>query len=125
MEKAMPAKIGNITFDCNDALLVATFWAGAIGREVDHGGDSGFASIGRSDSERNEAAWFFEKVPEPKAAKNRLHLDLVDSDPLALDRLVSLGATIVTEHTMGSHRWTVLVDPEGNEFCVSDRSFSS
>jgi hypothetical protein len=120
----MPAKISNLTFDCSDALLVANFWAGALGRGLDHGGDSGFASFGRGDPERIEAAWFFERVPESKVAKNRMHLDLLDSDPLAVDRLVSLGATIVAEHAIGSHRWTVMADPEGNEFCVSETSYS-
>jgi predicted enzyme related to lactoylglutathione lyase len=44
-------------------------------------------------------------------------------DLTALDELVALGATVVDEHEVpgGSHRWTVMADPEGNEFCVSSR----
>ena len=41
----MPARIGNITFDCRDALRLATFWAAALGRQLDDGGDAGFASL--------------------------------------------------------------------------------
>ncbi len=121
----MPARLANITFDCNDALLLAKFWADVLGRQVDQGSDSGFASIGGSDPERSDAAWNFEKVPESKIAKNRLHLDVVDADPNVIDRLVSLGATIVAEHELGGHQWIVMQDPEGNEFCVAEKTFGS
>jgi predicted enzyme related to lactoylglutathione lyase len=64
-------------------------------------------------------------VPEPKRAKNRVHLDLVNPDPAAVDQLVTLGATVVGEHRLaGGHRWTVMQDPEGNEFCIAARSFT-
>jgi predicted enzyme related to lactoylglutathione lyase len=119
-------RVGNITLDCGDVLKVARFWAAALDRRLDHGADAGFASIGRGDADRAEPAWFFERVPEPKVAKNRLHLDLVDPDPSAVARLVSLGASVVAEHELrpGGQRWTVLQDPEGNEFCVAASSFT-
>jgi Glyoxalase-like domain len=65
-----------------------------------------------------QPAWYFSKVPEPKRAKNRVHLDLVNPDPSAIDELVRLGATVVGDHEVpgGGHRWTVMQDPEGNEF---------
>lgn len=119
----MPARIGNVTFDCDDALLVASFWSAVLGRPLDPGGDAGFASIGAGDAERAEAAWFFEKVSEPKAAKNRMHLDLVDPDDDRVDRLVALGASVIAEHEFQGHRWTVLQDPEGNEFCIAREGF--
>ena len=52
--------------------------------------------------------------------------DLVDPDASAVDRLVSLGARVVAEHELGdgSHRWTVMQDPEGNEFCLAQKSFA-
>jgi len=121
----VPARLGNITFDCADALVVATFWSHALGRPLDRGGDSGYCSLGREDSDRSQPAWFFEKVPESKTSKNRVHLDLVDPDPSAIERLVALGASIVAEHTIpgGQQGWTVMRDPEGNEFCVSPASY--
>ena len=122
----MPARVGNITFDCDDALKVGDFWSQALGRPLDPQSGPLFASIGGDDPERTEPAWYFEKVPEPKTAKNRMHLDLVDPDPSALERLVALGASIVSEHQIGGgrHRWTVMQDPEGNEFCVAAKSFT-
>lgn len=65
-------------------------------------------------------------LQEPKTAKNRMHVDLVDADLSAVERLVSLGASIVAEHELGAggHRWTVMQDPERYEFCVANRSFT-
>ncbi len=57
-------------------------------------------------------------------AKNRVHVDLMDDDPAAVARLVTLGATVVGEHRAGSHRWTVMQDPEGNEFCIAEGSYT-
>jgi predicted enzyme related to lactoylglutathione lyase len=122
----MIARIGNVAFDCHDALKVATFWSAVLGRPLDKGGSEHFASIGGADADRREPAWYFEKVPEPKRAKNRVHLDLVDPDPSAVEELLALGATVVNEHQLGggSHRWTVMQDPEGNEFCIAAKSFT-
>jgi Glyoxalase-like domain len=49
---------------------------------------------------------------------------LVDPDPGAVDKLVRLGATVFGDHRIRGHRWTVLNDPEGNEFCIAARSFT-
>ena len=59
-------------------------------------------------------------MPEGKTAKNRMHVDLAASDHEAeVARLVGLGATRVTDIDEWGYRWTVLQDPEGNEFCVA------
>ncbi|MEV3961722.1 VOC family protein [Nocardia sp. NPDC050193] len=65
----------------------------------------------------------FQDVPETKAGKNRLHID-IHSTPGGLDELVArleqLGATRVREVDQGpAGHWWVMLDPEGNEFCVS------
>jgi hypothetical protein len=72
---------------------------------------------------------FFQRVPEPKTAKNRVHIDLQAGGGGSPDeqrarvaaevtRLESLGATRVEEHTELGVHWVVMRDPEGNEFCV-------
>jgi hypothetical protein len=62
---------------------------------------------------------FFKWVPEGKAAKNRVHVDLEADDREAeVTRLVALGATRIADHQEWGMVWTVLTDPEGNEFCV-------
>lgn len=61
---------------------------------------------------------FFQLVPESKVVKNRVHLDLSADDPVAeIARLTELGATVAAEH----EHLTVLLDPDGNEFCLSRR----
>jgi predicted enzyme related to lactoylglutathione lyase len=60
------------------------------------------------------------KVPEPKTAKNRLHLDVAAADvEVEVARLVGLGATKVADTEEYGYTWTVMADPEGNEFCVA------
>jgi Glyoxalase-like domain len=122
----MTAWIGNVTFDCHDVLKIAAFWSAVLGRPLDKGSNELFASIGGADGKRREPAWYFNKVPEPKQAKNRIHLDLVNPDPSAVDELIAHGATVVSQHQLlaGSHRWTVMQDPEGNEFCIAAKSFT-
>ena len=122
----MAARIGNITIDCDDVLKLAAFWSAALGRPVDKGSSEFFATIGGTDAARREPAWYFNKVPEPKRAKNRVHIDLVNPDPAVVGELVGLGATVVGEHNVrgGSHGWTVMQDPEGNEFCIAAKSFT-
>jgi Glyoxalase-like domain len=122
----MALRLGNITLDCEDVLKVADFWSAALARPLDEGSSEFFASIGGGDADRVEPAWYFAKVPEPKSAKNRVHPDLTSSDPSVIEDLVALGASVEGEHEMpgGAHRWTVMHDPEGNEFCVAAKSFS-
>jgi predicted enzyme related to lactoylglutathione lyase len=123
-EEEMAARVGNITFDCDDVLKLAAFWSAAVGRPIDSGGSEYFASIGGADGARREPAWYFNKVREHKQAKNRVHVDLVNPDPEAVDELVSLGGTVVGEHQIRGHGWTVMQDPEGNEFCIASKSFT-
>jgi hypothetical protein len=86
----MAARLGNITFDCDDVLKLAAFWSAVLGQPLDKGSSEFFASIGGADSQRREPAWYFNKVTEPKQAKNRVHVDVVNPDPAAVEELVRL-----------------------------------
>ena len=115
----MSLRIEHITFDCTDPLRLATFWAAAFGRHVDDGASPFFASIGKALSD-GSVAMLFLAVPEAKAAKNRVHLDTHAVDREAeVVRLVELGATRIAEKDEWNTRWTVMHDPEGNEFCIA------
>ena len=117
MIAAMALQVGNLTFDCDDPRVVGAFWAEAMGLTLGEGGNEFFVSAAGTDGGPN---WLFLKVPEAKSAKNRFHLDLTADDPAAeVERLVGLGATRVADKDEWGHRWTVMHDPEGNEFCVS------
>ena len=63
----------------------------------------------------------FMPVTGPRTVKNRVHLDLTSSAAdrdQEIDRLLALGALRVDVGQTGAESWTVLADPEGNEFCV-------
>jgi predicted enzyme related to lactoylglutathione lyase len=62
-----------------------------------------------------------QQVPEPRVGKNRVHVDFrADDREVEIRRLLGLGATVLDEQQeVPGLRWTVLADPEGNEFCVA------
>ncbi|PZS14067.1 MAG: glyoxalase/bleomycin resistance/dioxygenase family protein [Pseudonocardiales bacterium] len=113
----MAITLGHLTFDCADPRSVARFWSAALERPVDDGASEFFASI--DDHEQDRPSWFFIRVGEAKAGKNRVHPDMGARDREAeVERLVAVGATRSSEHDEWGAVWTVMADPEGNEFCV-------
>jgi hypothetical protein len=135
-----------ITFDSIDPAALSAFWAQALPGYALQPPPPGFDSWdafleanGVPEENRNDASAivgdgprvFFQKVPEAKSAKNRVHIDLQSgggpSVPLdeqrariakEVERLQALGATVVGEYAEMGVAWTVLRDPEGNEFCA-------
>jgi Glyoxalase-like domain len=106
--------IKTVSFDCTDALLVASFWAAALGSDVDEESTADKAYV-EAPGWGGPNMWF-NRVPEPKTAKNRMHLDLRAPGDIneEVQRLLGLGATTVRDDT----EHVVMADPEGNEFCV-------
>jgi len=118
----MPVRIANVTFDCEDPLTVARFWSAALERPLDPNPTRFFASIGLTEENRDGAPnLFFICVPEKKTAKNRTHLDLDSGGDREKEiaRLVELGAERGADHDEWGKSWTVMTDPEGNEFCIA------
>jgi catechol 2,3-dioxygenase-like lactoylglutathione lyase family enzyme len=110
----MTAFIKNVTFDSADPLALATFWAAALGSNVDEDSTPERAFV-EAPGWGGPNMWFA-RVPEPKTAKNRLHFDLRAMDTIEQEvaRLQALGATVVAT----SPELVFMRDPEGNEFCV-------
>ncbi len=110
-----------LTFDCTDPLRVATFWAVALGFAVDRdpGDPDGGVETVRDPSGATRGM-DFQHVPEPKVVKNRVHVDLRAPETMAeeVERLRGLGASELRFVEEGAGWWTVMADPEGNEFCV-------
>ncbi|HEY3867316.1 MAG TPA: VOC family protein [Actinocrinis sp.] len=144
-----------VVFDCADPPRLARFWQQALGY-VEEAPPAGFASwpdflvankVPESEWDRlgsavppdfdgatgqgSQPRLLFAKVPEAKAVKNRVHLDIAASGgrsvppgerwPRVLARaaqLEELGATRLREYDELGSRWIVMADPEGNEFCV-------
>jgi hypothetical protein len=115
----MPLRVSEVVIDCHDHGAVVDFWAAALGyarRAV----NEQYVALAPLERAIERPALLFQVVPEAKVVKNRLHLDLrgeVMADEVA--RLAALGATVLAERSLGTLRWTVMADPDGNEFCVS------
>jgi len=118
----MTLRVGEIVIDCADHEVVVPFWLAAMGDYERHEMNEQYVAIAPRESAAGRPAILFQKVPEPKTVKNRVHLDLRgDSMATEVERLKALGATWIAERTLGeTTRWTVMADPEGNEFCVSE-----
>jgi catechol 2,3-dioxygenase-like lactoylglutathione lyase family enzyme len=138
-----------ITFDCADPAALAEFWAEVLGYRLQdpppgfESWDQALEALGVPPESRNDASavvdpkgsgprLFFQRVPEGKQAKNRVHLDVRAAPGLegdarmsaleaAAERLVSHGATRLERHEpappLGAGH-IVMADPEGNEFCL-------
>jgi hypothetical protein len=130
----------HVTFDCTNPVRLAAFWATALDYQVqeipkewliaqnvpEEMWDSRAALV---DPEGGPRFWF-QRVPEPKTSKNRLHLDLrLDiggNSPeerhanarTKAEQLIAAGATRLYEGEEYGQYWITLADPEGNEFCI-------
>ena len=138
-----------VAIDCADPAALSRFWGEALGYVLNpppegfSSWEEALAAWGVPESEWNSASAvvdpegrgpriYFQRVPEAKAGKNRLHLDLhISSGPTApvderrraiepeADRLVALGATVMGPVEELGSWWLVMQDPEGNEFCLT------
>lgn len=138
-----------VTFDCADPAKLSEFWAAVLGYQLDSP-PPGFASwpeflkaMNVPEENWNDASAivdpdgvgsriYFQKVPESKVVKNRLHLDVRAGGPRGtppeerrtriygeVERLQGLGARQLYEHDKMGEFWVVMQDPEGNEFCLT------
>ena len=141
------AKKFQVVIDCADPARLATFWAAATGYKLQDpppGHDSWESFLraqGVPEEEWNSASavvdpdgvgprLYFQRVPEPKTVKNRVHLDLNQGDrdtppderrrrvDAEVERLKGLGASELYRMEQHGDYWVTMADPEGNEFCV-------
>jgi catechol 2,3-dioxygenase-like lactoylglutathione lyase family enzyme len=118
----MTAHIAQVTIDVHDVDAQAQFWSGALGMTVREGED-GAAELYPPEGAQAPLIWL-QPVSEAKREKLRLHLDLRPDDgdvEREVERLIALGATRADVGQTGEETFTVLADPEGNEFCVLHR----
>jgi predicted enzyme related to lactoylglutathione lyase len=109
----------DLVLDCTDADGLAGFWAAALGyRRFGEAGN--YRSLVPAPGAAGPKL-ILQAVAEPRAAKNRMHLDLTVADIEAeAARLVALGARRSREEPIREHgtAWITMTDPEGNEFCI-------
>jgi predicted enzyme related to lactoylglutathione lyase len=115
----MVSAIHNVAFDAADPYELAQFWSNVTGRPVHEddkpSSDEVLIELG------NGTNLFFQRVPEPKSVKNRVHVCLRPDSTRdeELDRVLGLGATLAEDfRNADGTGWVVMHDPEGNEFCI-------
>ena len=135
-----------VAIDCSSPHVLADWWAEALGWQVEAQDEAfirrmveeGHASEEQTTVHRGALVWregaaitspepgrprvLFQQVPEAKAGKNRLHLDVrigPERQEAEVARLVELGARELWRGSQGPHSWVTMADPEGNEFCVA------
>jgi len=97
----------DLCIDANDAERSARFWAGLLGLTPgEHHNGAWFL-----DDEDGRAVAWVNPVPEPKTVKNRMHIDV---NAEGLEAALAAGASVLDD----THRWTVMSDPDGQEFCL-------
>ena len=139
------AYLFQVTFDSTAPHPLADWWAEALGWEREPSDeafirrmvDAGYATDADTMRHNGELVWaegaairhpdgnaprvLFQRVPEPKTVKNRVHLDVrVGPEKMEAEvaRLAGRGATVLHRGQQGPHSWVTMADPEGNELCI-------
>ncbi|MER5863347.1 VOC family protein [Kitasatospora sp. NPDC002040] len=120
----MATRLVQINMKARDDSALGRFWAEALGWGLDSEGPgvTNLEPVGFAYPDPTAVCIDLVARPEPKTVKNRVHLDLATTSPAhqreLVDRLLALGATFADVGQGEDVPWTVLADPEGNEFCV-------
>lgn len=122
MERSGPAigRLEAITVDCADALALARFWGALFDTEIASTEGEGPIYVDLRPA-AGAPILRFQRVPEPKSVKNRVHLDIQVADlDEARARVEALGGRRISAQVFEEfgYRWVVMADPEGNEFCL-------
>ena len=117
----MSLRVGEVVIDCAEHGAVVDFWQAALDYERQEVNEQYVGAAPPTRSARSAGCRSCSRrCPSRRRSKNRVHLDFRSEDMAdEVDRLLGLGATFIAERSLGTLTWTVLADPEGNEFCVS------
>jgi predicted enzyme related to lactoylglutathione lyase len=114
----MAVSLHHIVIDAHDLQALARFWAQVLGWQILSEREQ---EVVIGVDETAPVGICFMPVKDQKTVKNRVHLDLTpdpDDPDAEIQRILALGARKVDIGQTGAESWTVLADPEGNEFCV-------
>jgi predicted enzyme related to lactoylglutathione lyase len=118
-------RVNGLVIDGADTMALARFWAAVFGTSIESvAGDGHYVDLAANE---RVPLLRFQRVPERKSVKNRLHLDVeVDDVFVAIDEVERLGGVLVRP-VSSEYGWdfAVVADPEGNEFCVISPSEAS
>ncbi len=110
--------VGSVVINTRDPDGLAAFWAELLDVEIAR--RSGPWFIWLKPQHEGGISVAFQKVDGPTEGRRRLHMDMHVADRgQAVERAIKLGGSLVEEHTVGEFSWSVMADPEGNEFCIA------
>lgn len=126
------ADLRDVVFDAHHALNLARFWDAVLDSHAlrplddqliawleEHGIDpDNPPGVPLEPTGGEGLRIYFNTVPDPTPGKNRLHIDVTLRERAELERLLELGATVVSPPEEHQERWWILADPEGNQFCA-------
>ncbi|MDQ4095950.1 MAG: VOC family protein [Actinomycetota bacterium] len=114
-------KVGSVVIDCNDFETMSAFWAAALRYVPREEPEPDWVVL--CDPTGRGVNVSVQQVPERRVGKNRLHLDLyTDEQEREVERLLELGARLHRRDSEPEEDFVVLEDPEGNLFCVIEKS---
>ena len=118
----MTSRFSELCIDSREPRALAAFWREVLGWDLTPPEDDDDDEIELVNPDGSKPTLLFVTVPEDKAVKNRLHIDVTAVDGATqaeeVERLLALGATHADVGQGADVTWVVLADPEGNEFCV-------
>ncbi len=115
-DEAPARRLKDVVVQALDHQAISTWWTDVMGGDLVHDANDGYSHV---DDVPGSPLESFDFVPtvEPKTVKNRIHWDVTLRPGVTIDDLVRAGATVLRGQDE-EISWTVMADPEGNEFCV-------
>jgi predicted enzyme related to lactoylglutathione lyase len=111
-------QIGSVVVNTTDPDGLAEFWSALLDVEIAR--RSGPWVVWLDPQHEGGISVAVQMVDKPTEGRRRLHMDMhVDDREQAVARAINLGGSVVENHTAGEFSWTVMADPEGNEFCIA------
>ena len=115
-EQVPEYRLYEVIVDSHDPARIATWWGDVLGAQSGYDAEHDFGYVDNIPGAPFESI-VFPPVPDPKTVKNRIHWDVTATSAGAIEALEGNGATVVRPRDE-EIAWTVMADPEGNEFCV-------
>ena len=110
-------QLGSIVINCTDVDRLVEFWSRLLDTEEARR-FPGFVWL--TPTSEGAPSLAFQQVPDPTPGRNRVHLDFGAQDrETTIARVIELGGSRIEDHEIQGFHWTVMGDPEGNEFCVA------
>lgn len=116
-------KLITVVINTHNPNELAQFWMKILDVEISYSVPGDYFIWLKPQHEGGVSVAFQKVFDDPLPAKSRVHVDLrVEDRRAAIDQITDLGGTVVAEHSFDDFTWTIMADPEGNQFCVAEEA---